>query len=108
MRVRKSRFPPFSSSLSLTLKLCGLFVVVAACVRFPARTRRVAVQVPKLTVVIGGSYGAGNYGMCGRAFSPRFLFMWPNARIAVREKRGARRRATRFYKSSPCTFGASA
>jgi acetyl-CoA carboxylase carboxyltransferase component len=40
-------------------------------------------NVPKLTVVIGGSYGAGNYGMCGRAFSPRFLYMWPNARISV-------------------------
>ena len=40
-------------------------------------------QVPKFTVVIGGSYGAGNYGMCGRAFAPRFLWMWPNARISV-------------------------
>jgi len=40
-------------------------------------------RVPKFTVVIGGSYGAGNYGMCGRAYSPRFLFMWPNARISV-------------------------
>lgn len=40
-------------------------------------------QVPKLTVVIGGSFGAGNYGMCGRAFDPRFLWMWPNARISV-------------------------
>jgi acetyl-CoA carboxylase carboxyltransferase component len=40
-------------------------------------------QVPKLTVVIGGSFGAGNYGMCGRAYQPRFLFMWPNARISV-------------------------
>ena len=39
--------------------------------------------VPKLTVIIGGSFGAGNYGMCGRAYSPRFLWMWPNARIAV-------------------------
>ncbi|HLS42819.1 MAG TPA: carboxyl transferase domain-containing protein [Paenalcaligenes sp.] len=39
--------------------------------------------VPKLTVIIGGSFGAGNYGMCGRAFDPRFLFMWPNARISV-------------------------
>lgn len=39
--------------------------------------------VPKYTVVIGGSYGAGNYGMCGRAFGPRFLWMWPNARISV-------------------------
>jgi 3-methylcrotonyl-CoA carboxylase beta subunit len=40
-------------------------------------------QVPKITVIIGGSYGAGNYGMCGRAYSPRFLFTWPNARISV-------------------------
>ncbi len=40
-------------------------------------------QVPKFTVIIGGSFGAGNYGMCGRAYSPRFLFMWPNARISV-------------------------
>jgi 3-methylcrotonyl-CoA carboxylase beta subunit len=40
-------------------------------------------QVPKLTVIIGGSFGAGNYGMCGRAYDPRFLFMWPNARISV-------------------------
>src|ERR1700678_712631 len=40
-------------------------------------------NVPKFTVIIGGSFGAGNYGMCGRAFSPRFLFMWPNARISV-------------------------
>ncbi|CUU18749.1 carboxyl transferase domain-containing protein [Bradyrhizobium sp. 482_C4_N1_1] len=42
-----------------------------------------AASVPKFTVVIGGSYGAGNYGMCGRAYSPRFLWMWPNARISV-------------------------
>ena len=41
------------------------------------------VPVPKFTVIIGGSHGAGNYGMCGRAFDPRFLFMWPNARISV-------------------------
>jgi 3-methylcrotonyl-CoA carboxylase beta subunit len=40
-------------------------------------------QVPKITLVIGGSYGAGNYGMCGRAYSPRFLFTWPNARVAL-------------------------
>lgn len=40
-------------------------------------------KVPKITLVFGGSYGAGNYGMCGRAFSPRFLYMWPNARISV-------------------------
>ena len=40
-------------------------------------------QVPKITVIIGGSFGAGNYAMCGRAYSPRFLFMWPNARISV-------------------------
>ena len=40
-------------------------------------------QVPKFTVIIGASNGAGNYGMCGRAYSPRLLFMWPNARISV-------------------------
>ena len=40
-------------------------------------------NVPKLTVIIGGSFGAGNYGMCGRAYDPRFLWMWPNARISV-------------------------
>ncbi len=40
-------------------------------------------QVPKITLIIGGSFGAGNYGMCGRAFSPNFLFSWPNARISV-------------------------
>ncbi|HEV7910811.1 MAG TPA: carboxyl transferase domain-containing protein, partial [Methylocella sp.] len=39
--------------------------------------------VPKFTIIIGGSFGAGNYGMCGRAFGPRFLWMWPNARISV-------------------------
>ncbi len=40
-------------------------------------------RVPKLTVVVGGSFGAGNYAMCGRAYSPRFLWMWPNAQIGV-------------------------
>ena len=42
-----------------------------------------AANVPKFTVIVGGSYGAGNYGMCGRAFQPRQLWMWPNARISV-------------------------
>ena len=40
-------------------------------------------KVPKMTCVIGGSFGAGNYGMCGRAYSPRFMYMWPNSRISV-------------------------
>jgi len=40
-------------------------------------------QVPKFTLIIGGSFGAGNYGMCGRSYDPRLLFMWPNARISV-------------------------
>ncbi|MCO5613228.1 hypothetical protein L7F22_067504 [Adiantum nelumboides] len=40
-------------------------------------------QVPKITIMVGGSFGAGNYGMCGRAYSPNFLFMWPNSRISV-------------------------
>jgi 3-methylcrotonyl-CoA carboxylase beta subunit len=42
-----------------------------------------AARVPKFTVIIGGSYGAGNYAMCGRAYGPRFLFQWPNARVSV-------------------------
>lgn len=41
------------------------------------------VNVPKLTLIMGGSFGAGNYAMCGRSYDPRFLFMWPNARISV-------------------------
>ena len=45
----------------------------------PSRPR----SVPKITVLIGGSFGAGNYGMAGRAYSPRFLFTWPNSRISV-------------------------
>ena len=40
-------------------------------------------KLPKITIVVGGSFGAGNYGMCGRAYSPRFMFMWPNAKISV-------------------------
>ncbi len=40
-------------------------------------------SVPKFTVVVGGSFGAGNYGMCGRAYQPRFMWMWPNAKISV-------------------------
>jgi 3-methylcrotonyl-CoA carboxylase beta subunit len=40
-------------------------------------------KVPKITMLIGGSFGAGNYGMCGRAYSPRFLWTWPNSRISV-------------------------
>ena len=40
-------------------------------------------EVPKFTVIIGGSFGAGNYAMCGRAYSPRFLWLWPNAQTSV-------------------------
>ncbi len=46
-------------------------------------TAAATTSVPKITVIVGGSFGAGNYGMCGRAFDPRFLFIWPNARISV-------------------------
>ena len=42
-----------------------------------------AAQVPKFSIIMGNSYGAGNYAMCGRAYRPRFLFMWPNARIGI-------------------------
>ena len=51
-------------------------------------------EVPKFTVVIGGSFGAGNYAMCGRAYSPRQLWMWPNARISVM---GGEQAATRAF-----------
>ena len=65
-------------------------------------------MVPKFTVVIGGSFGAGNYGMCGRAYDPRFLWMWPNARISVMGGeqaasvlvRGARSRAATTARTS--------
>ncbi len=40
-------------------------------------------KVPKITLVVGGSYGAGNYGTCGRAYSPNFMYLWPNARTSV-------------------------
>lgn len=58
-------------------------------------------KVPKITCVIGGSYGAGNYGMCGRAYSPRFLFMWPNARISVM---GGEQAANVLAQVSHCCF----
>ena len=50
---------------------------------FQAEAHAFGVQVPKLTLMVGGSFGAGNYGMCGRAYGPEFLFSWPNARISV-------------------------
>lgn len=55
----------------------------AAVAAVSAASVSAAVQVPKVTVIIGGSFGAGNYGMCGRAYSPNFMYMWPNARISV-------------------------
>lgn len=60
-------------------------------------------NVPKITIVIGGSYGAGNYGMCGRAFGPRFMWMWPNAKIAVmggEQAAGVMARVTRDAKTA--------
>ncbi len=58
-------------------------------------------QVPKITLIVGGSYGAGNYGMCGRAYSPRFLFTWPNARISVM---GGEQAATRARDRASATI----
>ena len=60
-------------------------------------------RVPKFTVIIGGSFGAGNYSMCGRAYSPRFLFMWPNARISVM---GGEQAATVLCRAQPYGSGA--
>jgi len=57
-------------------------------------------RVPKYTVIIGGSYGAGNYGMCGRGFRPRFLFAWPNARIATMSPEVAARVVTELRRAS--------
>ena len=56
-------------------------------------------NVPKLTLIMGGSFGAGNYGMCGRAFDPRFLFMWPNAKISVMGGEQAANVLTDFQKN---------
>ena len=57
-------------------------------------------QVPKFTIIIGGSYGAGNYGMCGRAFDPNFLWMWPNAKISVMGGKQAAEVLTRVRKDA--------
>jgi 3-methylcrotonyl-CoA carboxylase beta subunit len=57
-------------------------------------------RVPKFTAIIGGSYGAGNYGMCGRAYSPRFLWMWPNARISVLGGEQYERQGHPYYASA--------
>ena len=64
---------------------CGVMASRAGSAKHGAKmvTAVACANVPKLTVLIGGSFGAGNYGMCGRAYDPRFLFMWPNARISV-------------------------
>ncbi|KAJ2440664.1 Methylcrotonoyl-CoA carboxylase beta chain, mitochondrial, partial [Coemansia sp. RSA 2424] len=59
------------------------FVQLCSQRGIPLVTAVACARVPKLSVLVGGSFGAGNYGMCGRAFSPRFLWMWPNARISV-------------------------
>jgi len=67
VRANPRRLPTASSE-----PLCCLQVMAVA-----------NAKVPKLTLVIGGSFGAGNYGMCGRAYSPRFMYMWPNSRISV-------------------------
>ena len=62
-------------------------------------------KVPKFTVIIGGSYGAGNYGMCGRAYSPRFMFSWPNSRIAVMGGEQAASVLTEIQKSANAKRG---
>ena len=66
-------------------------------------------KVPKITLVVGGSYGAGNYGMCGRAYGPRFLFTWPNARVALmgseQAASRARHRAARQHRGRRASSG---
>lgn len=51
--------------------------IVSECIK------ELKLQVPKVTVIVGGSFGAGNYAMCGRAYNPNFMYLWPNARISV-------------------------
>jgi 3-methylcrotonyl-CoA carboxylase beta subunit len=86
--VDGSEFHEFKARFGPTL-VCGFAHIEGMPVGIIARhgakmvTAVATAQVPKFTVIIGGSYGAGNYGMCGRAYSPRFLWMWPNARICV-------------------------
>ncbi len=63
--------------------------------------------VPKFTVIVGGSFGAGNYAMCGRAYSPRFLWMWPNARISVMGGEQAARVLSRVRRDALEARGAS-
>jgi 3-methylcrotonyl-CoA carboxylase beta subunit len=75
--VDGSEFDEFKARFGTTL-VCGFARNGAKMV-----TAVATAAVPKFTVIIGGSFGAGNYGMCGRAYSPRFLWMWPNARISV-------------------------
>ncbi|KAA3681383.1 3-methylcrotonyl-CoA carboxylase beta subunit [Paragonimus westermani] len=86
--VDGSRFSEFKALYGETL-VCGFMVgrdaEAGGIAKHGAKlvTAVACANVPKFTVIIGGSYGAGNYGMAGRAFSPRLLFMWPNARISV-------------------------
>ncbi|KER29994.1 hypothetical protein T265_03476 [Opisthorchis viverrini] len=86
--VDGSRFSEFKSLYGTTL-VCGFMVgrdaEAGGIAKHGAKlvTAVSCAAVPKFTVIIGGSYGAGNYGMAGRAYSPRLLFMWPNARISV-------------------------
>jgi hypothetical protein len=77
----QSRQPLFSLYLPLSPRLARL----AGIARNGAKlvTAVACAKVPKITVVVAGSYGAGNYGMCGRAYSPNFLYLWPNARTSV-------------------------
>ncbi|EFN51565.1 hypothetical protein CHLNCDRAFT_49216 [Chlorella variabilis] len=85
-----SRFHEFKAQYGRTLvtgfgSLYGMPVGIVANngILFSEAALKGAHFVPKLTLIIGGSFGAGNYGMCGRAYSPDFLYMWPNARISV-------------------------
>ena len=88
--------PPILSSYAANVKFRWCFYKISQALWWGANTKMkdcrhgakmvMAVanaKVPKFTVIVGGSFGAGNYGMCGRAYSPRFLWMWPNARISV-------------------------
>lgn len=74
----------FLISFSCTRRKYALISLICVILSFLfSSLKLLPAQVPKITVMVGGSFGAGNYAMCGRAYSPDFLFFWPNARISV-------------------------
>ena len=85
--AQAGRIPPYDTDRALIVSVAAVddrILTTPTAALIAKLVNAVAcARVPKFTVIIGGSFGAGNYGMCGRAYDPRFLWMWPNARIGV-------------------------